>query len=337
MTTISGKDLSPENFEAQVRRLRLRFDGFIGSQRLTYYMQLSFTRGDQEWDANRMPAIVRDAMLYYNFSDKFYVGFGQGKLPGNRQRVISSGNQQFTDRSVVNATFNIDRDFGFMLYFSDNIGKMHYNLKGAITTGEGRNTVQTDKGLAYTGRIELLPLGQFKSDGDFSEGDLEYEVNPKISLAASYSFNNDAIRNSAQRGVFLPEAVDIKTMFIDMIGKYRGWALQAEYAMRSADNTKFLSSPIPGQYVITGNGINIQLSYCFRSFWEIAGRYSSIGHTSELSGFEPKINIYTLGLNRYIYKHRSKAQLNLSYQENTLQGEKSRDFWNIMFQVELGI
>ena len=122
-----------------------------------------------------------------------------------------------------------------------------------------------------------------------------------------------------------------------MIAKYRGWALQAEYAMRSADNTKFLSNPILGPYVITGNGINAQLSYCFRSFWEISGRFSSIDHASELSEFEPKSNIYMLGLNKYIMKHRSKAQLNLSYQENTMQDEKIRDFWNIMFEIELGI
>jgi hypothetical protein len=50
MTTFSGSNLAPELFEANVRRLRLRFDGFPGSTKLTYYLQLSFSRGDQNWD-----------------------------------------------------------------------------------------------------------------------------------------------------------------------------------------------------------------------------------------------------------------------------------------------
>ena len=31
--------------------------------------------------------------------------------------------------------------------------------KLAATSGEGRNSVSSNTGLAYTGRIELLPLG----------------------------------------------------------------------------------------------------------------------------------------------------------------------------------
>lgn len=35
-----------EEVEATVKRLRLRFDGFVLSPKLTYYLQLSFTLGD---------------------------------------------------------------------------------------------------------------------------------------------------------------------------------------------------------------------------------------------------------------------------------------------------
>nr|MBS0036741.1 hypothetical protein [Saprospiraceae bacterium] len=112
--TKSSSDLSPDNFEARVRRLRLRFDGFLQNPKFQYYIQLSFSRSDQGLDgSNRISEIIRDALVYYHFSDNFYMGFGQGKLPGNRQRVTSSGNLQFADRSIVNSTFTLDRDFGF--------------------------------------------------------------------------------------------------------------------------------------------------------------------------------------------------------------------------------
>jgi hypothetical protein len=42
-------------------------------------------------------------------------GFGQTKLPGNNQRVVSSGSLEFTDRTINNSRFNIDRDFGLFL------------------------------------------------------------------------------------------------------------------------------------------------------------------------------------------------------------------------------
>lgn len=337
MTTVSGTNLSPEQFEANVRRLRLRFDGYLGSSKLTYYMQLSFSRGDQDWDNTGFPGLVRDAMVFYNFNKNFYMGMGQGKLPGNRQRVTSSGQQQFADRSLVNAIFNIDRDFGVMAYYNNHVGNFYYNLKGAISSGDGRNVQRTDNGLAYTMRVELLPLGGFLSDGDYSEGDLEREPTPKVSLAASYSFNNKAVKTAGQRGQLMEGATDISTLFVDMIAKYQGWALQAEYANRDASHNPGLLTPLPSPYVFTGNGLNTQVSYLFPSFWEVAGRYTKVNPHEELASIETQSDIYTLGLTKYIQKHRNKAQINLSYQKDQWGIFSSKDFFNIMFQVEIGI
>ena len=149
--TESGTNLDIATVEARVRRLRLRFDGFIYTPRLTYLIQLAFTRADMDYDDTGFPNIIRDAMIIYAVTDHFSVGVGQTKLPGNRQRVNSSGDLQFADRSIVNSTFNIDRDFGVQLYYNNNLQGLHYVLRGAISSGEGRNIVSSDRGLAYTG------------------------------------------------------------------------------------------------------------------------------------------------------------------------------------------
>jgi len=337
MNTVSGTDLNPDEFEANVRRLRLRFDGYIGSSKLTYYMQLSFSRGDQDWDNTGFPGLVRDAMVFYNFNRNFYMGVGQGKLPGNRQRVTSSGQQQFADRSLVNATFNIDRDFGVFAYYNNNLGNVHYNLKGAISTGEGRNIQRTDNGLAYTIRAELLPLGDFTRDGDFSEGDLEREVKPKVSLATSYSFNNKAVKSAGQRGDLLFQPTDISTFFVDMIAKYQGWALQAEYANRQVSQNPGLISPESTPIVVTGDGFNTQLSYVFPNFWEFAGRYTFLKPSQDIANLQAQSSVYTLGVTKYFQKHRNKIQLNLSYQRNQWEVFLPTDFFNVMFQLEVGI
>ncbi len=338
MNTVSGTNFSPDNFEANVRRLRLRFDGFVGQSGLTYYLQLSFTRGDQDWDVTGFPGILRDAMVFYNFTDNFYMGMGQGKLPGNRQRVISSGQQQFVDRSLVNALFNIDRDFGMMAYYSNRYSNFHFNLKGALTTGEGRNIQKTDDGLAYTGRIELLPLGSFKNDGDFLEGDLMREPSPRISFGASYSFNNKARRTLGQRGYELPAPADITSYFLDAIAKYQGWALQGEYATRRASVQPGLEEDMPDNlYIYTGEGLSSQVSYIFPGNTEMAVRYTYVRPHDELRNFEPKTNIYTLGASHYFTKHRNKFQVNVSYHDKQSRFFETNGHWNVMMQFELGI
>src|SRR5690606_40765860 len=160
-TSTAGDDFGAESLEARIRRLRLRMDGYIYNPKLSYSIQLGFTRGDQDYDDTDVPNLVRDAVVFYNFTDNFYMAFGLNKLPGNRQRVNSSGELQFADRSLVNATFNVGRDFGIKAYYTPKIGSVPVQLKGAITTGEGRVVNTTDDGLAYTGRAEFLPLGAF--------------------------------------------------------------------------------------------------------------------------------------------------------------------------------
>ncbi len=339
MNTVSGQDMNPANFEAQVRRLRLRFDGFMGENNFTYYLQLSFTRGDQDWDNSGFPGIVRDAMVFYTFNDHFYIGFGQGKLPGNRQRVVSSGSLQFSDRSAVNAIFNIDRDFGLMAYYSNRLAGIDYNIKTAVSSGEGRNIAHTDNGLSYTGRLELLPLGKFLSSGDFFEGDLMREPTPKFSLAAGGSFNHKATRVAGQRGQSIPGSQDILSFFADIMAKYNGWALSLEYASRVVEQQQIFVVDDNNLYSYTGWGFNGQLSYIFPSNYEIAGRYTYIRPDNTIKWFENRQEIFTLGLSKYFQEHRNKLQFNVSYNQNPgpAFAAGSRDFWNFMIQIETGI
>lgn len=329
-------------FEATVKRCRLRFDGFIKDSRLTYYIQLSFSRGDLAIDDTYVHNIVRDAMVYYKFNEKFYVGFGQGKLPGNRQRVISSGMQQFAERSIVNAEFNIDRDFGFMTYYSDNLGFLHYNIKTAISTGEGRNVVYSDENLAYTGRIELLPLGRFTNKGDFFEGDLEREPSPKISLAATYSHNFSANKTRGQRGEYSHEQRDITNIFADLLFKYNGWSFSAEYAKKIVDDP-ITYSQFPGWgsnpiVFYVGQGINTQLGYIFHNDIELAGRFSYIEPDNTMPHPLKNRYHYSLGATKYITKHKTKLQLNLNYfNDHYPHANANEGRFGAMIQVEIGI
>ena len=83
-------------------------------------------------------------MLYYSPNKSWRFGFGQTKLPGNRQRQTSSGNLQFADRSNTNALFTLDRDKGFWIANTIRTKKKAVISNTlSITSGEGR--VNSDK------------------------------------------------------------------------------------------------------------------------------------------------------------------------------------------------
>lgn len=259
--TNTGEDLSFEQTDFRIRRLRMRLDGFVLSPRFQYYIQLGFSKSDMDLDGGEVAQPIRDAILYYHFSPNFYLGIGQAKLPGNRERVISSGNLQFTERSIANSFFTLDRDFGVFAYYTVPAqGKVTYLLKGAITSGEGRNPSVGDRGLSYTGRIEVLPFGKFANGGDYSQGDLEFEIRPKLSIGASYNFNESAARARGQLGPELLEKRDQQVFIADVMAKYRGWAILGEYFSRNSTDPITKGSTTIQQAVWVGTGQNLQIS-----------------------------------------------------------------------------
>jgi hypothetical protein len=243
------------------------------------------------------------------------------------------------DRTFVNARFNIDRDMGIQGVYTNNINKVHYAIKGAISSGEGRNFITTDEGLAYTGRIEVLPLGKFKSKGDYSMGDLAREEKPKLSVGFTAHYNDGAIRQRGQTGRLLYDQRDLTSFFLDAILKYNGWSFMTEYMSRSTDDPITVNEDGDVRYVYAGNGTFLQGSYVFKSKWSLIGRIAFLNPVPEISDFTDEINEYAVGVTRYIKGHKLKVQADIAY-EDRHNGQREQivdDNWQIRFQVEIGI
>ena len=82
-------DFTLTKTEARVKRLRLRFDGYIYSPKLVYSVQLGFTSYDTEPLPGGDMNIVRDAIVYYVPNATWNIGFGQTKIKANRARINS--------------------------------------------------------------------------------------------------------------------------------------------------------------------------------------------------------------------------------------------------------
>jgi phosphate-selective porin OprO/OprP len=337
-------DGEEDNIDGQIRRLRLRFDGYIGDPKFGYSMQLSFAAGDVgKAEEGKNTNIIRDAMIFYYPNKHWSLGFGQTKLPGNRQRVNSSGALQLTDRSINNADFNIDRDFGFqVLYNKRNGDKFSYVLRGAVSTGEGRNwTNFKDTGLAYTGKVELFPLGEFTKGGSNYEGDLVHEQTPKLMLSGAYSYNDRAHRTAGMLGddIIGGKTANIKSLFLDAMLKYRGWNVMYSYMNRNSDNVLFYNPADISDfnYIYNGEGMDFQGSYTFPKHWEVIGRYSTQKVDKDIFEFTPNTNQYTLGLTKYIWEHAFKLQAEFTYEQQKFYNLEKKNNWYARLQIEIGI
>lgn len=329
-------------YDGQVRRLRLRFDGYVGNPKFLYAIQLSFAPGDTgEIVEGENLNIIRDAVVFYRQNKYWNISFGQTKLPGNRQRINSSGALDLTDRSINNAKFNIDRDFGFQVYYLyQEMNTLSYNLKTAVSTGEGRNwTKSPDNGVAFTVKGELLPFGIFKKDGTNFEGDILREEKPKLMFSGVYHYNDKARRTQGQLGPHLFGERTMESVFLDMMFKYDGWSFMSAYMSRKSHNP-ITYNPVDisqKRFVYVGSGMDYQLSYVFPSNYELIGRFSTQKVATSIKKLAPNTNEYTIGVTKYIWEHAFKLQTEFTYDKLQFYDGSVKNNWYIRFQVEIGI
>ncbi len=326
-----------------IRRARLKMDGFIYSPKLTYKMALGLSNRDMSGASvytSNAPRYILDAVVKWNFYENFELWFGQTKLPGNREHVISSTNLQLVDRSLLDGNFNIDRDVGIQL-------RHHFRLSEnfivkeafALSQGEGRNVTSGNfGGFQYTSRIEVLPLGDFVKNGDYIGGDIHREDTPKLAFGASFDFNNNAVKTRSNQGSYMVNDVgfhqtNISTMVLDAMFKYQGFSVMGEYAHRTASDplAKNADGSLTGDKVNIGNGINFQAGYVFVNNWEISGRYTNI-QFDEGSAVRDLKNQYTIGISKYIVGHKLKVQSDVSYLN--LNTSNNQLMWRLQFAID---
>lgn len=334
----------------QIRRARLKFDGWAFSPKLVYKVELAISPNDMKAtkdfnEAGGTAKIVLDAALKWKFHKNFALWVGQTKLPGNRQRLVSSQKLQLVDRALVNSIFNIDRDIGLQLHSNFKIGGAVIRPIIAVTKGEGRNIVSKNiGGFQYTGKIEILPMGKFTGKGDYFEADLKREPKPKLSIAGAFNYNDRGAREKAT-GVFMTDTNgaylqrSVYTAFADLAFKYQGFSLFAEYAItdyffENGETVESIASEIVdanGKTYQTGHGVMVQAGYLFKHNIELAGRFTNV--TPSWKGSFDGLREYTLGLSKYVVGHSLKIQTDVTLVDKFDSPDPTLRY---RLQVELG-
>ena len=351
----SGDPRQVGNFDSDAestfenRRLRMKIGGFGYRPWLGYYFEVDLqpTRETDD-DSSSSSARVIDWRITAAKYDWANLRVGQWKIDHNRERVDSSGRQQFVERSIVNRIFTIDRQVGAQLsghLFKSTPADMRY--WAGVYTGEGRGVQNDDGDMMYAGRLQWNFLGR---DLKWSQTDVEFTEKPTGSLAFGYATHEGRCTRWSSGGCgnldgFASPAAaadgqfEVENMVQEFAFKWRGWSIQEEFHWKTVeDNVMGTKNDFTGAYAQTG--------YFFHNLFpvvpqplELAFRYAFVKEPNRFDrALDNTREEFTVGANWFVAGHNNKFTVDYSYL--TLEDEflnrdvndtRGRVQWDISF------
>lgn len=309
------------NFEA--RRLRMKIGGHGFQPWLSYYFEVDLQPSrDVDDSSASSSARVIDWRIDIAKWDWGGIRLGQWKVDLNRERVDSSGRQQFVERSIANRVFTMDRQIGVQLrghLFQDTPADMRYYA--GVFNGEGRSVNNDDNDMMYMGRLQWNFLGR---DLSWRQTDVEYTERPTGSLAlAGFTTTGRCTRWSSSGcgnldGFDRPANATLGQFDIDQVVqefayKYRGFSAQQEFHRKTIkDNSDGSSHELTGGYVQAGYFFS-NLIPNFPAPLELAVRYAFVDEPNASSRIlENERREFTVGANWFFNGHNNKVTMDFS-------------------------
>lgn len=229
------------------------------------------------------------------------------------------------------------RESGFYLESNFTINSIRIYPSISMTTGDGQgfDSSQENLGYKYGGRLDILPLGDFKKNNAFTAADLYYEEKPKFAFGVAGSYNVKASHATGAgtnqiTGIFDKEGAatygDYVKIVSDLVFKYKGFSFVTEYTSAAvkgcnlyldAAATKKLTPEEASAKYNTGSAFSFESSYVFRNGWSFDGRFSNISpEFDSATSLVQKQNWYTFGVNKYNKFKNLKIGINTTYVDN---------------------
>jgi phosphate-selective porin len=317
----SFNDSDVSSFEA--RRLRMKIGGHGFQPWLQYYFEVDL-QPSRSVDASSSAASSRVIDWRIDLAKWSWGGIrvGQWKVDLNRERVDSSGRQQFVERSIVNRVFTLDRQVGIQLRghsFENTRADMRYYA--GVFNGEGRGVRNNDTGLMYMARLQWNFLGR---DLPWRQTDIEYTELPTGSLAIAGATNTGSCTRWSSSGCgnldgfaspanATTDQFEIDQFVQEFAFKYRGLSIQQEYHEKSiADRVVGSNSDLTGGYM--------QAGYFFNNLFpkvpaplELAVRLARVDEPNAIDrNLENQREEYTIAANWFFSGHNNKLTLDYS-------------------------
>ena len=293
------------NTELVVNRSRVKFGGHLGTPRVQNFVEID----------------VKNQRMYHFFvtvqANRWLdVRVGQWKVEFNRERVDSSGDQQFVDRSIVNNDFTLDGQWGAMArgrLFRGHAADSSYFL--GVFAGEGRLTTNDDSTPMVLGRYQWNLL---RRSVGFSQSDVEYspEAAATIGIAAvrgrgrhtRYDSSGGANLDGFSTGE--PGQYELRQWMVDFAFFRRGFSAQGEqHSKKVIDHLQGGQLTLHGGYLQAGFFPVRGWSRALSSL-ELAGRLAYVDPDAAVDGRNRQE--YSGAINWYFNQHRNKTSFDIS-------------------------
>lgn len=324
-----------------VKRALFSLGGEAREERVGFLLQVDFARNSP----------LLDARLVYRPWSFLAFHAGQKQSPANnREMTLPESGLSMTGYSLLSRVFSsTGREFGLFVEGEIAAGNALFSPAIAVTSGDGINAfgaTSTDVdlgGVKLGARLDVTPLGRFAPGNDRSTVDLSRERSPRLKIGVAGSYNRGASHPSGDgHGAFTLYDVDgnaaypdYRRLHVDLLFKYRGFALLGEYASAAASSLDHLYTAaggtaklLPAQishYLSLGDAVNLQAGYLFPSGWSVDARYARLlPEFSESASVFPRVDAYEIALARYFMEHRLKVQCEAARENRTHSTKDTR-------------
>ncbi|NDV80715.1 porin [Bacteroides sp. 51] len=323
----------------RMRRARIRLNGQVLNDKIRYRIGLDFVKGSEA--DSEGASMLQDAWVQYRpwGNNKLAITFGQRNTPtDNRELLMSSNTLQLNERSKLSSIYGTVREVGLFAEGTYRVGGKGY-LRPSLALTDGNGAMSKGKrygGMKVGGRLNYLPFGLFRMSGETRQGDMVYELSPKLLIGGAYSYSNGTSdrRGGRDSGSILYmdddgnyALPDYSKFVADFIFKYRGWSFIGEFAKSWAHVSSSITQRVRNDGSTTpnfevdgvqdveayiknrmnlGSAFNLQGGYMFRSFWSVDARYTHINPDkySYMNNtlYYARNDVYELSVSKYLTK-----------------------------------
>ena len=301
-------DLRQEGREGfSMNRARYKIGAAFG-RHLTAYHEYDLRNGQ-----------LLDLRATWKASPKFNLRFGQWKTEYNRERIDSSGKQQFVDRSIANYWFTLDRQNGVMAsgrLMAEQAGDSTWYL--GVLNGNGLNTGGDGGRPLVVGRWQW---NFTRSVLPFSQSALKRFNPARGALVVGFTSNDSPYtRFSSNGGGQLPgyeKGTDnqyrIEQLMLELAWQRFGLSLQSEAHFKTIEDRKSgASNDLYGGY-LQGGWFPADRFPNWPEQLELAARIAFVAPDDAISKFNNRE--FSLASNWFFNGHRNKLTADLSYLE----------------------
>ena len=297
LTAPAGMDDGRTRSNFDVALARLAFSGNVFDPKIKYFFQYEATTF-----GNTNQSTMLDWWMQYSHSQYLNVQAGRFILPYSRQFYTHPGNLLFSDLSVADYAFNLQRAVGANL--SGKLGKLSYHavVTNSIRALDAGGQQNVGNEVAWQGRLEydlLEPYGYLESSPTPA-------LSPQLSIGVAAAFN-PVDQPSRFQNVYDGDRTTNVT--VDGGFRYQGLSVQAAGYYRRNNHDCCTKDEIGHDWGYYG-----QVGYYLTERLELAGRVSGVDFQfANNLDTQGDMREYTAGFNYYLYGHAAKLQVDYSF------------------------